>query len=225
MADAPSVPQLERRRVALTDLNPLPYNPRVRLTPGTRKYNELRDSILAFGEAGGIVWNSRTGNIIGGHQRYYILSDLNETEADCTVVDLDEERERALNIRLNVPGSDWDLELLPYVYAAVDESMRALTGFTDTEIADMVRAAEMQAPDSFLDDISGMDAPLPGVGAPELKDDHPHRTGTQYFTYQLVLTADQRDAYFAAIDRAKKAHNLDNSMDAITVVCREYLGA
>ena len=225
METMPSVPQLERRRIPLDQLNPLPYNPRVRLTPGTRKYNELRDSILAFGEAGGIVWNQRTGSIVGGHQRYYILVDLGETEADCTIVDLDEDQERALNLRLNVPGSNWDLELLPYVYNAVDESYRHLTGFSDTEISDMVRAAEAMNPDSFLDDISNMEAPLPGVGAPELKDDHPHRTGTQYFTYQLVLTADQRDAYFAAIDRAKRVHNLDNSMDAITVVCQEYLSA
>jgi hypothetical protein len=67
-----------------------------------------------------------------------------------------------------------------------------------------------------------MDGPPPGVGAPELKDDHPHRTGQQYFTYQLVLTADQRDTYFAAIDRAKRIHNLDNSMDAVTAVCEAY---
>lgn len=224
MATMPSVPQLERRRVPLSDLNPLPYNPRVRLQPGTRKYNELRDSILAFGEAGGIVWNSRTGNIIGGHQRYYILSDLGEAEADCTVVDLDDAQERALNIRLNVPGSNWDIELLRVSYAQLDETMRELTGFTDTEVADMQRADELRDPDSFLDDLAGADGPLPGVGAPELKEDHPHRTGDQYFTYQLVLTADQRDTYFAAIDQAKRTHNLDNTMDAITVVCREYLG-
>lgn len=219
------VPQLERRRVALGDLNPLPYNPRIRLQPGTRKYQELRTSILTYGEAGGIVWNARTGNIIGGHQRYYILADLGQEDADVTVVDLDEENERVLNIRLNVPGSDWDVELLPYVYAAVDEQLRPLTGFTDTEVADMVQAAETMHPDSFLDDIAGMDTTLPGVGAPELKDDHPHRTGTQYFTYQLVLDADQRDAYFAAIDLAKRRENLDNSMDAITAICRRYMTA
>jgi hypothetical protein len=200
-------------------MNPLPYNPRVRLLPGTRKYNELRDSILAFGEAGGVVWNRRTGNIVGGHQRYYILQDLGEEYADATVVDLDEDRERALNIRLNVPGSDWNLELLQVSYNALDEELRALTGTTDREIAEQVMAA---SPDAFLDDLVGMDTAPPGVGSPELKDDHPHRTGTQYFTYQIVLTGEQRDIYFAAINRAKAALNLDNSMDAITAVCEAY---
>lgn len=216
-----AVPQLERRRVMLADMNPLPYNPRVRLQPGTKKYEDLKRSIITFGEAGGIVWNSRTGNIVGGHQRYYILLDLEETTADATVVDLDDQAERALNIRLNIPGSDWDPELLRVTVGMIEREMREAAALDPVE--DIMRELEHQHPDRFLDDISGMDAPPPGVGAPELKDDHPHRTGAQYFTYQLVLTGEQRDVYFEAIDRAKQVHNLDNSMDAITAVCEAYV--
>ena len=43
-----------------------------------------------FGYVEPIVWNKRTGNIVGGHQRYKILIDMGMQEVDCVVVDLDE---------------------------------------------------------------------------------------------------------------------------------------
>jgi len=48
-----------------------------------------------------IVWNKRTGNIVGGHQRLKVLLDMGMREVDCVVVDLDEAKEKALNLALN----------------------------------------------------------------------------------------------------------------------------
>jgi ParB-like chromosome segregation protein Spo0J len=41
-----------------------------------------------------VIWNKRTGNIVGGHQRYKVLKSLGNTEIDCVVGDIDEKRER-----------------------------------------------------------------------------------------------------------------------------------
>ena len=65
-----------------------------------------------FGYVEPIIWNKRTGNIVGGHQRYKILKDLNYEEAECVVVDLDDAHEKALNVALNKISGEFDIPLL-----------------------------------------------------------------------------------------------------------------
>lgn len=43
----------------------------------------------------------RTGNLVDGHQRLKILLEQGHTEIEVSVVNLDEVREKALNIALN----------------------------------------------------------------------------------------------------------------------------
>lgn len=88
------------RRVKLTKLNPAAYNPRkIR----DEAFEGLSSSIDRFGLISLIVWNERSGNIVGGHQRYKKLVRDGETETDVVVVDLDHDDEVALNIVLNSP--------------------------------------------------------------------------------------------------------------------------
>jgi hypothetical protein len=219
-----AVAAIEIRRMALADLNPAEYNPRIRLVPGTPPYDALRNSIREFGYVDPLVWNENTGNLVGGHQRLWILSDDGIEEADVSVVHLDLDREKALNVILNNPKvqGDYDPGKLRDVLDSLDADLAFLTGFADGDIEAMMRAAEPVVPGAFLDDIDD-DAPLPGVGAPELKDDHPHRTGQQYFQMQLVFTEEQRDIYFRAVNKSKSLNNYDNTMDAIVAVCDAYL--
>jgi len=48
-----------------------------------------------------------TGNIVGGHQRFKILRQLGYDEIDCVVVNLDEMREKALDVVLNKIRGEW----------------------------------------------------------------------------------------------------------------------
>ncbi len=48
-----------------------------------------------------VIWNKTTGHVVGGHQRLKIPLDMGVTEAECVVVEMDEEKEKALNIALN----------------------------------------------------------------------------------------------------------------------------
>lgn len=95
----------EVRRVKLTDLNPAPYNPR---KIADVAFEGLGKSIDQFGLLSLIVWNERTGNIVGGHQRFRKLVENGETETDVVVVDLSDDEEVALNIVLNSPFSRGD---------------------------------------------------------------------------------------------------------------------
>jgi len=88
----------ETKRMKLSELNPAPYNPRV-ITDAA--FDGLSHSIDRFGLLSLIVWNKRSGNIVGGHQRYRKLAEAGETETDVVVVDLDDNEEVALNVVLN----------------------------------------------------------------------------------------------------------------------------
>jgi DNA modification methylase len=85
----------------LEDLDPAPYNPR---TISKESMQGLSESLRRFGLVQPIVWNKRSKQIIGGHQRREALMDHGAEEADVVVVDLDENDERALNITLNNPA-------------------------------------------------------------------------------------------------------------------------
>ena len=82
-------------------LNPAAYNPRKDLKPGDREYEKLKRSITTYGFLEPLIWNKTTGNVVGGHQRLKILLDMGHTEIDCVVVELDPQKEKALNVALN----------------------------------------------------------------------------------------------------------------------------
>ena len=85
-------------KIPIEKLNPAKYNPRKDLQPGDPEYEKLKKSIEEFGYVEPIVWNERTGNVVGGHQRLKILKELGRTEIEVTVVDLDEIKEKTLNL-------------------------------------------------------------------------------------------------------------------------------
>ena len=96
------------QKVSADRLNPAAYNPRRDLKPGDKDYEKLKRSIEEFGFVEPVVWNRRTGFVVGGHQRLKVLLDMGETEIDCVVVDLEPEKEKALNPEL------WDRLLTLY---------------------------------------------------------------------------------------------------------------
>lgn len=88
--------RIERKK--LSELSPASYNPR---TIEDEAIEGLGKSLGRFGMLAHIIWNERTGNIVGGHQRYRKLLEIGETETDVVVVDLHDSDEIALNIVLN----------------------------------------------------------------------------------------------------------------------------
>lgn len=92
----------------LNQLIPAAYNPRKDLQPGDPEYEKLRRSLEEFGLVEPLVYNRRTGRLVGGHQRLKVLQETGVAEVEVSVVDLDEDREPALNLALNKLQGDWD---------------------------------------------------------------------------------------------------------------------
>jgi ParB-like chromosome segregation protein Spo0J len=92
---------LEVRVLPIAELKPAPYNPRRALAPASPAYRKLRGSIVAFGLVEPLVWNERTGHVVGGNARLRVLAELGAAEVPVSVVRLSDAREKALNVVLN----------------------------------------------------------------------------------------------------------------------------
>src|SRR3989338_7225353 len=123
-------------KVSINKINPAAYNPRIDLKPGDRDYEKLKQSINTFGYVEPLVWNSRTGNLVGGHRRFKILLEQGAQEVEVSVVDLDLEKEKALNLALNRIRGEWDYEKLGHLLDELGTSSDfdvTLTGFDISE--------------------------------------------------------------------------------------------
>ena len=130
---------IEKKNVK--DLLPADYNPRKDLRPGDPEYEKLKRSIEQFGYVEPVIWNQQTGCVVGGHQRLKVLIDMGITEVDVVVVDMDADKEKALNIALNKISGEWDTEKLALVIADLQgaDFDVSLTGFDPEELDDLFR--------------------------------------------------------------------------------------
>ena len=98
--------------VNINSLNPAEYNPR---QISNKQYEVLKASMEKFGCVDPIIINinpDRQNVVVGGHQRLRILRDLGAEKVPTVSVNLSQEDERELNVRLNKNGGDWDIDLL-----------------------------------------------------------------------------------------------------------------
>jgi ParB-like chromosome segregation protein Spo0J len=120
----------------ILDLIPSEKHPRKKLKPGDAAFEALRLSIETFGYVDPIIWNKRTGNIVGGVQRVEVLRTLGFDEAEVSVVDLSPEMELSLDVALDKISGEWDMPKLKDVLIEL-ETMDVdinLAGFSAREI-------------------------------------------------------------------------------------------
>lgn len=122
-------------RVCRTQIKGAEYNPRV-IDEESR--TRLRNSLKKLGLAQPLIWNKRTGVLVGGHQRLSILDDLEDSGdfyLDVAVVDLSPEEERSLNLVLNNPsvGGQFDFDKVVEMLK-VDGVDPYLAGFTPIDL-------------------------------------------------------------------------------------------
>lgn len=100
---------IKRSQIKLAD-----YNPRV-IDENNQK--KLIKAIKENGLIEPLVWNKRTGVLVGGHQRLTAMDKINRSkdyDVPVAIIDVDETTEKKLNIQLNNPSMQgtWDLDEL-----------------------------------------------------------------------------------------------------------------
>ena len=150
-------------------LVPADYNPRKDLKPGDPEYEKLKRSLTEFGYVEPVIWNQSTSHVVGGHQRLKVLIDTGVTEVECVVVEMGEEKEKALNIALNKISGEWDNEKLSLLISdlqLVDFDV-SLTGFDAPEIDALFKDAQRKG---VQDDDFDVDAALKEPAMTKLGD-------------------------------------------------------
>lgn len=157
------------KSLPITSLKPADYNPRKDLQPGDPEYEKLKRSLTEFGYVEPVIFNQTTGHVVGGHQRLKVLADLGHTDVDCVIVELDDTREKALNVALNKISGDWDESKLALLIADLDASDFdvELTGFDDAEIQAMIGSLD---DDNVTDDDFDLSAALEAASFVERGD-------------------------------------------------------
>lgn len=146
-------------KLKTAQLLPAEYNPRKDLKPGDAEYEKLKRSIEQFGYVEPVIWNKTTGKVVGGHQRLKVLLDMGIAEVECVVIEMDEDKEKALNIALNKISGDWDKDKLALLITDLQgaDFDVSLTGFEPAEIDDLFKATLQ---DGIKDDDFDVDAEL-----------------------------------------------------------------
>jgi hypothetical protein len=154
-------------------LRPAEYNPR-RISEDA--FKKLQQALEVFGDLGGVVFNRRTGNLVGGHQRVKALDkswkveawNSSLTDGDRKVgtvalgfiftpfgrlayreVDWSENIEKAANIAANKHGGEWDDGALKELLVQLDDGsgLLELTGFGSVELSGLIQRGEAELPD------------------------------------------------------------------------------
>lgn len=149
----------EIRDMSLAELKPAPYNP--------RKIDDaalagLTKSVERFGYVEPIIWNKRSGYVVGGHQRLKVLKTKKVKSVPVVVVDLAETEEKALNVALNSPHISGQ-------YTADLQAILEQINLEDSALFNELR----------LNELLGQEMPLPPGAEPDHAPEMPKEARTK----------------------------------------------
>jgi ParB-like chromosome segregation protein Spo0J len=133
-------PKLKVRTLPVKDLKLAPYNPRLALKDTDPRYKKLARSLKEFGLVEPLIWNEKSGHVVGGHARLAILKTMGVKRVPVSVVKLTPQREKALNVVLNNLEAQgrYDPDKLANVLDDLTELPELeLTGFDARDLADL----------------------------------------------------------------------------------------
>ncbi len=138
------------QKISIEKLKPAEYNPRKDLKPEDEEYQKIKKSLIEFGYVAPVIVNADM-TVIGGHQRLKVLKELGYTEIECNIVDLDKDKEKALNIALNKITGEWDNTKLEELLAELKETEIDMdaTGFSFDEVDNMLKDITGSKEDDF----------------------------------------------------------------------------
>lgn len=142
---------MDVRKIPIAQINPAPYNPRKDLQPDDPAYQRIEKMLDSFGYVVPIVWNKRTGNLVGGHQRLKVFQSEGRKEVEVSVVDLTLEQEKILNAGLNnIHGENDPLKLAALIEEAREQAPEDLegAGFDDELLGELLGKINVETIDT-----------------------------------------------------------------------------
>jgi ParB-like chromosome segregation protein Spo0J len=209
-------------RIARGQIQNAGYNPR---TIDKHAKQRLKASLRKNGLVETLVWNKRTGNIVGGHQRLANLDELEGTPdyaLDVAVIDVSEKREKEINVALNNPSiqGTYDLALLETLLREEGFDFDA-AGFDSTELQVLLGDAapvennlfdEEKAPPAVKDDLKQLDEiARMKREKKEYKEAAADRDDTEFYVVAVFKDRAARESFMEALGRDKDERYIDGN--------------
>ena len=157
---------MQFQKFPISEIHEADYNPRKKLNPKDKEYQEIKRSIEEFGYVQPLIIN-KDHTIIGGHQRLTVLKDLGYKEIDVVIVDVDKTQEKALNIALNKISGRWDSKMLSGLLQDLSANKfdLKLTGFEPKVLDFGIRGDARNTQEKLVEGILNLEkAQYEGVG-------------------------------------------------------------
>lgn len=183
------------RVMPLAKLKPAEWNPRT-IKPENLK--GLRASLERYGLVEPIIWNERSGRVVGGHQRIKALMTAGQTEAAVRVVDLGDEDEKLLNVTLNNRKVQGEFEEEKLADLLEHLSLNDHGGLEDLRLDALMKLLP-ELPVA-KEDVDGGGEKFP-------------RSDTR--VVQLFLSPDQAEEFFGLGDVLARRFSTDNMSDTV----------
>jgi DNA modification methylase len=155
--------------VKIEDLKFADYNPR---QIDKSQADKLKQSIREFGFVEPVVVNKhpdRLNIIVGGHQRTMAAKEEGLIEVPCHFVELDENKEKLLNLALNRIHGEWDEEKLSDIIVKLNKEdvNIGLSGFENIEINNLMDFGTLKS--KKIEDDFDADAEVENIKTPDSK--------------------------------------------------------
>lgn len=136
---------VDEREMNVEELNAAKYNPR---KISGQQLKSLRASIKENGILEPLIVNKRTGmTVVSGHQRLRVAKELEMKTVPVKLIDVDENKEKVLNLALNKIGGAFDTPKLENVIRDVFEFSSDIieqTGFAQQEVEKMLAEPDVE---------------------------------------------------------------------------------
>lgn len=139
---------MEVKTLKITDVVEAFYNPRKQLKKTDKAYHDIKKSLETYGSVEPLVVNDVNMRLISGHQRLQVMRDMGLTEAEFSIVHIENTiEEQALNVSLNKIKGKFDNAKLFDILREIKD---------DVDITDL--GFEMSEVESILGDTDVDDA-------------------------------------------------------------------
>jgi hypothetical protein len=218
----------EYKVMPVKDIEVSPYNPRIKLKPEDKEYQDIRESLVNFGLSQCLVVNKRTGWLVGGEQRLKILKDMGQKEIPVMVVDLSEDEEKELNLALNEVKGRYDTVKLKTMLNDIRRRKGRLpVGFDDTKYNSVMQEFKNTKKADFLDDVIDESHEEAQRESAELMQELENSTNfdlsEEYVVLSFTLSPDVRERIVSSLKTIQEKYSLANQVEAMVHISKIYL--
>lgn len=201
------------KEMAISKVNPAYYNPRIQLEEGDEEFEKLRKVIETYGFVQPLVLNTRTGRLVGGHQRLAVAKAMGLASVPVTEVNLNETEEKKLNLALNKVSGQWDEEALGVLLNDLKSSGDALdiTGFDEIEIEELTLAfSNVDMDNDFLDFEGGGEAGEYDPDDEDMESGGEEEVSNAIVQYNIIFDDEvQQETWHSFLKMLKNEYNND----------------